>query len=1225
MKKSIKILIFIQIICIKSFAQEKVGFQKIMNNDSVCLEAKIEKLKYDTSKTNLKQKKFLARLEWFANYRMDQSGNLNTHSKKLKEALTNKQRNKHFRSSSTNSYYYIGANGYENAEGNGRIESIWVDPDNYNFVLAGSCTGGLWKKDDAASDWVNITDNSSIHGGVWGIDVQKSYTNIVAIYIIVSQYGNSLLNYGNKSDGIYKSTDGGNTWVDITDLNIIDLENEYLTCIKLDPKDQSGQTLLMTSDKSIYKTVDGGSTWTRELSPQSNIVFSDIDFHPDPNSNQVVVSGTVPVRYDSQNNRIPGLYSMYIFNNSVDGWNPVDIPTVNIQNYLVHRIQAEYIKEAPYELYICYTEADRQPNTNIFISEYTPNAQTLWTPVCNNNNGDFSTITVDGEFLITGNGNIFIGYEELDQFKVVNGYLSNQTNNPPYGDPKLQSHHDIRALTSFSDRTVGFDIIYVATDGGIDRLFLNQYGQYTNIKNISKGLKVGQLYSVANSQNSIDNYYIGLHDNATDIKIENELWDAIKEDDRKDGGTALFDDQNNVLFYIENMSLMKTDFVNTPISFNIFPYWDWNIKRMFKQNPQYPDKFYVARRNPSNGGISEIIESTNAGTTFDPTITPQNAFRHSPYDPNDPEFALHGDIYDLEICESDQEIRYVSSFKYDWSNGTKKGSFFRWEVTQSSFSWINLTSAIELPGESHNIATKLPITDIVIHPDEPETLWVCFGRYENIDATVRRVYCSEDGGITWSNSSSGLPDLPVNVMIYIKDLNFLVCGNDIGVYYKDLNTSANWNIFGSDLPNVIISDLFYNKTSKKLIVATFGRGLWCVDLDCEEMNMPEDPITTATWGSDQTIYDVKVIQATETLTINNGCTIKFAPCAKIIVEPGATLIIDNATLTSFGDRFWDGIIVRGDRNTSQMPGVSGKIIMTNEAVIENARCGVQLADEWAYYGGIIEATNSTFRNCRKSVEFMSYPYNNNSFFKECTFECTGPLSDPMYNGEGINTFVTLWQVDGVEFAGNTFKNTTNYDILGSGERGTAIGSMGAGYDVVRTDDPNNIIQPCDHPDGDPNYFYDLDIGVGSGANTDPTIRVRVMENVFVNCARAIENNDDRYFVAYHNRIWYGCDPVIYPTADDQPAGIKLYNPIGISTSHSEGLFIYENRFKFFGDCPDIVESEYGFVPFDVYIGMFTSSTDNNEDSRIHLNEFFDGINTTNIGNYFAGQNPRLRA
>ena len=172
--------------------------------------------------------------------------------------------------------------------------------------------------------------------------------------------------------------------------------------------------------------------------------------------------------------------------------------------------------------------------------------------------------------------------------------------------------------------------------------------------------------------------------------------------------------------------------------------------------------------------------------------------------------------------------------------------------------------------------------------------------------------------------------------------------------------------------------------------------------------------------------------------IIQGMTFEFAQGAKVVIEKGAKLTLNNSTFTSTGcEALWQGIEVQGDVNESQLTtnpnGLrrQGHLIIQNNSLIENAKEAITLWQQGnlATAGGIVWATNSTFRNNWRSAEFISYqnytpivnsPSANISNFKDCVFETT---LDLLNNGQTPLAFVTLWALDGVRFNGNIFRNT----------------------------------------------------------------------------------------------------------------------------------------------------------------------------------------------------------
>ncbi|MCY7408984.1 MAG: hypothetical protein LH473_01805, partial [Chitinophagales bacterium] len=218
------------------------------------------------------------------------------------------------------------------------------------------------------------------------------------------------------------------------------------------------------------------------------------------------------------------------------------------------------------------------------------------------------------------------------------------------------------------------------------------------------------------------------------------------------------------------------------------------------------------------------------------------------------------------------------------------------------------------------------------------------------------------------------------------------------------------------------------------------------------------PANGEVWNSNRNISTNIEIPANVTLTINNGAIISMAKNTFIKVDKGAKLIIDGATLTNSCGYLWSGIQVTGDpfQDQSYNTGTGyynyqGWLVMKNGATIENAYIGA-MADEASYTtpdytypngngtkgGGIIQADNSSFINCRKAIGFGSYhapPIGNNiepvnkSFVKHCTFDCNGFLNPP-YQTSYTSEFISAWNVHRVHDAFSNFNFYTTKTFLG---------------------------------------------------------------------------------------------------------------------------------------------------------------------------------------------------
>jgi PKD repeat protein len=127
---------------------------------------------------------------------------------------------------------------------------------------------------------------------------------------------------------------------------------------------------------------------------------------------------------------------------------------------------------------------------------------------------------------------------------------------------------------------------------------------------------------------------------------------------------------------------------------------------------------------------------------------------------------------------------------------------------------------------SNTLIGTSPITHIAVDPLNPQNVYCTIGRY----VAGSKVYKSTDAGVTWTNISGTLPNLPVNCILYERGSNErLYIGTDAGVFYKEASMN-DWVYYNTGLPNVVVTELEISYQDNKLWAATFGRGLWNSDL-----------------------------------------------------------------------------------------------------------------------------------------------------------------------------------------------------------------------------------------------------------------------------------------------------------------------------------------------------------------------------------------------------------
>jgi len=149
----------------------------------------------------------------------------------------------------------------------GRISAIAVDPTNANVVYAGGASGGVWKTTDAGLTWKPLTDfQASLATGSLAIAPSAPQT----IFVGTGEANESCDSYFGA--GILKSTDSGATW---TQLAAATFANQSIAKIVIHPTNPLMVWAASTTGAAgfacggvgattgVYKSIDGGSTWIR--------------------------------------------------------------------------------------------------------------------------------------------------------------------------------------------------------------------------------------------------------------------------------------------------------------------------------------------------------------------------------------------------------------------------------------------------------------------------------------------------------------------------------------------------------------------------------------------------------------------------------------------------------------------------------------------------------------------------------------------------------------------------------------------------------------------------------------------------------------------------------------------------------------------------------------------------------------------------------------------------
>lgn len=159
----------------------------------------------------------------------------------------------------------------------GRLNFVTIDPSNANNLWVGAPAGGLWKSTNGGTSWTTGTDNLAVIGCS---DLAIDPTNTSVMYLATGDGDAG----DTRSIGVLKSTNGGASWA-ATGLSFSVTSGYLIRRLIINPSNT--QILLAATNAGIYRTTNGGTNWTQITT------FScfDLEFKPgDPNT--VYAGGT---------------------------------------------------------------------------------------------------------------------------------------------------------------------------------------------------------------------------------------------------------------------------------------------------------------------------------------------------------------------------------------------------------------------------------------------------------------------------------------------------------------------------------------------------------------------------------------------------------------------------------------------------------------------------------------------------------------------------------------------------------------------------------------------------------------------------------------------------------------------------------------------------------------------------------------------------------------------
>ncbi len=651
------------------------------------------------------------------------------------------------------------------------------------------------KPKSEALEWKNLGTSSSLSGyhGIGRINSVAFHPEDDNIYWV-----------GAPSGGLWKTSDGGETWTvqndDHTVIGVSDI-------VVMQDYSESKTLFIATGDRDawdnrsvgVLKSTDGGDSWEESLtfSVKEGVLTTRLLLHPndstiyastnkgvykttDRGENWNKISDTAlidmefkpgdpNVMYGSTNKNPCKIYKS---SNAGENWTEIESITSN-------RIELTVTPDDPEIVYAVVSNTlsglegiYRSDDSGESYSKTYDSKNLLgWESDGSDSGGQgwFDlTIAADPNFADT----LYVG--GVNTWLSEDGGESWEIINHWWGDGVPAVHADKHCMVFRN----GTSELFEGNDGGI--YSTTDYGE--SWEDFTDGMVISQIYRCATAQTDSNIVINGLQDNGTKLYDQGN-WQDVQGGDGMD---CMIDYTNSDVQYgtLPNGELTRTTnnwggSVSITPSDSLSGAWVTPIE----MHPQDNKTIYA--------GYQDLFKSNDRGDTWEKIS----------------EIDVESDIRAIAIAESNPDIILVA------------GLYELWKTDDGGENWVEIDNNLPLPDNQ--------IVSVTIKHDDPKTIWVSLGGYND-----QNVYESVDGGESWNNISTGLPELPALDIAenkYNLDSTELYLGMDVGVYRRV--GSNDWEPVKLGLPNVVVNDLdiYYDEVepeNSRMFAATYGRGLW---------------------------------------------------------------------------------------------------------------------------------------------------------------------------------------------------------------------------------------------------------------------------------------------------------------------------------------------------------------------------------------------------------------
>ncbi len=688
----------------------------------------------------------------------------------------------------------------------GRCVAVAGDPSDQLVFYHGATAGGVWKTYDAGGYWENVSDGYFKVASVGAIAIADSNTNVV--YVGTGEA--CLRSDVSHGDGVYKSEDGGKTWVNVGLVN-----TRHIARIRIHPQNPDivyvaalGHAYGPNPERGVFRSKDGGNTW--ELVLFKSEQAGAIDISLDPNNPRILYAAIFQVLRRPWDMSSGGPDSgLYKSTNGGDTW----------------------------------TELSNNPGMpmgikgRIGIAVSAANPERIWALIEAENGGLFRSDDGGATWeLLNDNRDLLRrawSYTHLfadprdsetcwvlcySVWKSTDGGRTFVDVPMPHGD-----HHDLWIDPSDPQRMIE------GSDGGAT-VTLNGGVSWSSLHN----QPTASLFHIATDNQFPYRIYSTQMDN-TAISVPSRTHqaaiaasDCYPVGNAESGHIAVRPDDPHIVYAGAIGSspggggnLLRYD--QRTGHAKLITVWPENTDGSTPLDDKYRFAFtYPIALSPHDPGVlycagNMVFQSKDEGTSWDtisPDLTKIDAAKLEDWSggPITTDGLMNnsyaGTIYSFAESPHERGVFWV---------GTDDG--FIHVSRDSGATWENVTP--------DGLPDWFLVSTIEVSSHDPAAAYVAITRF-NLDDFQPYLYKTSDYGRSWTKITNGIPDNDFTRVIREDPARrgLLYAGTETGVYVS-FNDGTSWQSLCRNLPSVPVHDLAVKESD--LVACTHGRSLWIMD------------------------------------------------------------------------------------------------------------------------------------------------------------------------------------------------------------------------------------------------------------------------------------------------------------------------------------------------------------------------------------------------------------